>query len=62
MYPNSEKEAKKAPWYIKSVVPLYSVAVAVTFAYLYIGNPIFHELSFAATNVGCVLTSPAFAD
>jgi hypothetical protein len=62
MYPNTEKEAKKAPWYVKSVIPLYSIAVGVTIAYLYIGNPIFHEVCFAAVIVGCVAAYPSFSN
>ena len=43
-----------APWYIKSSLPLHGLAMAVSASYVIIGNPIFHEICFAAILVACL--------
>lgn len=53
MYPNKKEDQEKAPWYIKSSLPLHALAVAVSGSYVIIGNPIFHEICFAAILVAC---------
>ena len=62
LYPNNKKEEKKASWWIKSVWPLYSVAIAISILYLFFGNPIFHEACFAAIIVACVLNYSYYAN
>jgi hypothetical protein len=54
MYPNMKEDHDNAPWYIKSSLPLHALAVAVSASYVVIGNPIFHEICFAAILVACV--------
>lgn len=61
LYPFDERKSKEAPWWRKSVWPLYSVALAVTVAYIHFENPIFHQVCFGAILVGCALAYPAFA-
>lgn len=56
-----EKKVKEAPWWKTSVWPLYSLAMAVTAAYVLLENPIFHQVCFGAIIVGCTLSYPAFA-
>lgn len=60
MYPNKKEEQEKAPWYIKSSLPLHALAVAVSASYVVIGNPIFHEVCFAAILVACFAQYPKF--
>lgn len=55
LYPNRKSELERSPWYIKSSLPLHSLALLVSASYLFIGNPIFHEICFAAILVGCFL-------
>lgn len=43
------------------MLPLYSVALAVTAAYIHFENPIFHQVCFGAILVGCALAYPSFA-
>ena len=53
MYPNKKEDQGKAPWYIKSSLPLHTLAVAVSASYVVIGNPIFHQVCFGAILVAC---------
>lgn len=62
MYPNAKKEQAKAPWWIKSSLPLHGIALAVSASYVIIGNPIFHEICFAAILVACLLQYSSFSD
>lgn len=55
VYPNRKKDAERAPWWIKSSLPLHGLAAAVSASYVIIGNPIFHQVCFAAILVACVL-------
>lgn len=60
VYPNNKKEVLKAPWWIKSSLPLHGIAALVSASYVIIGNPIFHEVCFAAILVACVFNYPNF--
>lgn len=60
MYPNKKEDQAKAPWYVKSSLPLHALAVAVSASYVVIGDPIFHQVCFGAILAACVLKSPQF--
>ena len=60
MRPNKTEDLEKAPWYTKSSLPLHAIGAAVSASYVFIGNPIFHEICFAAILVACILQYPNF--